>query len=166
MMKIYLSYIVFNCAIPGFRCMIPTIILLFSSVGSESAPHFNMSIWSWVRALTEAKEKGMGHAPIACEWDHPSSEWARGWGPYKKRRLFIVRAPPPGPLRRGVVPLTGYPPSSQGFLSPPWARSVGSGNYLEWVSKLMVPGSIWFNCPQKIWQVKVYWVDINHNQKS
>ena len=20
----------------------------------------------------------MGHAPIACEWDHPSSEWARG----------------------------------------------------------------------------------------
>ena len=19
-----------------------------------------------------------GHAPIACEWDHPSSEWARG----------------------------------------------------------------------------------------
>ena len=75
---------------------------------------------------------------------------------------FLVRAPPPGPLRRGVVPLTGYPPSSQGFLSPPWARtwdhelrysfevvpttnwassSVGSGNYPEWVSKLMVPGS-------------------------
>ena len=53
-----------------------------SSVGSESAPHFNMSLWSWVRALTEAKEKGMGHAPIACEWDHPSSEWASGWGPY------------------------------------------------------------------------------------
>ena len=25
MMKIYLSYIVFNCAIPGFRCMIPSI---------------------------------------------------------------------------------------------------------------------------------------------
>ena len=50
-----------------------------SSVGSESAPHFNMSLWSWVRALTEVKEKGMGHAPIACEWDHPSSEWARGW---------------------------------------------------------------------------------------
>ena len=48
-----------------------------------------MSLWSWVRALTEAKEKGMGHAPIACEWDHPSSEWARGWGPYKKRRLFF-----------------------------------------------------------------------------
>ena len=42
-----------------------------------------MSLWSWVRALTEAKEKGKGHAPIACEWDHPSSEWARGWGPYK-----------------------------------------------------------------------------------
>ena len=60
-----------------------------SSVGSESAPHFNMSLWSWVRALTEVKEKGMGHAPIACEWDHPSSEWARGWGPYKKRRLFL-----------------------------------------------------------------------------
>ena len=36
---------------------------------------------------------------------------------------FFVRAPPPGPLRRGVVPLTGYPPSSQGFLSPPWART-------------------------------------------
>ena len=54
-----------------------------SSIGSESTPHFNMSLWSWVRALTEAKEKGMGHAPIACEWDHPSSEWARGWGPYK-----------------------------------------------------------------------------------
>ena len=53
-----------------------------SSVGSESAPHFNMYLWSWVRALTEAKEKGMGHAPIAYEWDHPSSEWARGWGPY------------------------------------------------------------------------------------
>ena len=42
-----------------------------------------MSLWSWVRTLTEAKEKGMGHAPIACEWDHPSSEWARGWGPYR-----------------------------------------------------------------------------------
>ena len=72
---------------------------------------------------------------------------------------YIVRAPPLGPLRRGVVPLTSYPPSSQGFLSPSWARtwdhelrypfevvpttnwassSVGSGNYLEWVSKLMV----------------------------
>ena len=60
-----------------------------SPVGSESAPHFNMSLWSWVRALTEAKEKGMGHASIACEWDHSSSEWARGWGPYKKRRLFL-----------------------------------------------------------------------------
>ena len=94
-----------------------------SSVGSESAPHFNMSLWSWVRALTEAKEKGMGHAPIACEWDNPSSEWARGWGPYIKKAPFFVRAPPPGPLRRGVVPLTGYPPSSQGFLSPPWART-------------------------------------------
>ena len=58
-----------------------------SSVGSESAPHFNMSLWSWVRALTEAKEKGMGHAPIACEWDHPSSEWARGWGLYSGRAL-------------------------------------------------------------------------------
>ena len=77
-------------------------------IGSESAPHFNMSLWSWVRALTEAKEKGMGHAPIACEWDHPSSEWARGWDPYKKRRLLIVKAPLPSPLRRGVVPLTGY----------------------------------------------------------
>ena len=132
-----------------------------SPVGSESAPHFNMSLWSWVRALTEAKEKGKGHAPIAYEWDHPSSEWARGWGPYKKGAFFI-RAPPPGPLRRGVVPLTSYPPSSQGFLSPLWARtwdhelrypfevvpttnwassSVGSGNYLEWVSKFMVSGS-------------------------
>ena len=56
---------------------------LTSPVGSESAPHFNMSLWSWVRALTEAKEKGMGHALIVCEWDHPSSEWARGWGPYR-----------------------------------------------------------------------------------
>ena len=36
---------------------------------------------------------------------------------------MAVRAPPPGPLRQGVVPLTGYPPSSQGFLSPPWART-------------------------------------------
>ena len=59
-----------------------------SSVGSKSAPHFNMSLWSWVRALTEAKENGMGHAPIACEWDHPSSEWARGWGPYKANHLW------------------------------------------------------------------------------
>ena len=64
---------------------------------NESAPHFNMSLWSWVRALTEAKEKGMGHAPIACEWDHPSSEWARGWGPYKKRRLFLCKGPTPRP---------------------------------------------------------------------
>ena len=48
-----------------------------------------MSLWSWVRALTEAKEKGMGHAPIACEWDHPSSEWARGWGPYKESILTL-----------------------------------------------------------------------------
>ena len=61
-----------------------------SSVGSESAPHFNMSLWSWVRALTEAKEKGMGHAPIACEWDHPSSEWAKGCGPYRARRRLIL----------------------------------------------------------------------------
>ena len=28
MMKIYLSYIVFNCVIPGFRCMIPAVVLL------------------------------------------------------------------------------------------------------------------------------------------
>ena len=35
-----------------------------SSVGSESAPHFNMSLWSWVRALTEAKENGRGLAMI------------------------------------------------------------------------------------------------------
>ena len=35
----------------------------------------------------------------------------------------FVRAPPPGPLRRGVVPLIGYPPSSQGFISPPWAQT-------------------------------------------
>ena len=54
---------------------------------------------------------------------HPPSEWARGWALTIKRRLLIVRVPPPGPLRRGVVPLTGYPPSSQGFLSPPWART-------------------------------------------
>ena len=69
--------------------VVPTTNWASSSVGSESAPHFNMSLWSWVRALTEAKEKGMGHAPIACEWDHPSSEWAKGWGPYNKRRLFL-----------------------------------------------------------------------------
>ena len=62
-----------------------------SSVGSESAPHFNMSLWSWVRALTEAKEKGMGHAPIACEWDHPSSEWARGWGPYNFIHNLVIK---------------------------------------------------------------------------
>ena len=64
-----------------------------SSVGSESAPHFNMYLWSWVRALTEAKEKGMGHAPIACGWDHPSSEWARGWGPYSRGRSTMKRLP-------------------------------------------------------------------------
>ena len=61
-----------------------------SSVGSESAPHFNMSLWSWVRALTKAKEKGMGHAPIACEWDHPSLEWARGWGPYNTHMSVVI----------------------------------------------------------------------------
>ena len=61
-----------------------------SSVGSESASHFNMSFWSWVQALMEAKEKGMGHAPIACEWDHPSSEWARGWGPYNTTKILIT----------------------------------------------------------------------------
>ena len=60
-----------------------------SSIGSESASHFNMFLWSWVIALTEAKEKSKGHAPIACEWDHPSLEWAKGWGPYNKRRLFL-----------------------------------------------------------------------------
>ena len=27
MMKIHLSYIVFNCAIPGFRCMIPSYVI-------------------------------------------------------------------------------------------------------------------------------------------
>ena len=32
----------------------------------------------------------------------------RGGALTKKRRLFFVRAPLPGPLRRGVVPLTGY----------------------------------------------------------
>ena len=77
--------------------------------------------------------------------------------------FFIVRAHPLAHSDEGCHhSLTGYPPSSQGFLSPPWARtwdhelrypfevvpttnwatsSVGSGNYLEWVSKLMVPGS-------------------------
>ena len=69
--------------------VVPTTNWATSSVGSESAPHFNMSLWSWVRALTEAKEKGMGHALIACEWDHPSSEWARGWGLTTKRHLFL-----------------------------------------------------------------------------
>ena len=47
----------------------------------------------------------------------------QGVGPLQKKAPFFVRAPPPGPLRRGVVPLTGYPPSSQRFLSPPWART-------------------------------------------
>ena len=90
------------------------------------------------------------------------SVWPRNPMGHNEDVFFYVKAPPPGPLRRGVVPLTGYPPSSQGFLSPPWARtwdhelrypfvvvpttnwatsSVGSGNYHEWVSKLMVPGS-------------------------
>ena len=59
-----------------------------SSVGSESAPYFNMSLWSWVRALTETKEKSMRHAPITCEWDHPSSEWARGWSPYRNEHIL------------------------------------------------------------------------------
>ena len=53
---------------------------------------------------------------IACEWDHPSSEWARGWGPYNKRRLFIVVAHPLAHSDGGCYhSLTGYPPSSQGF---------------------------------------------------
>ena len=69
---------------------------------------------------------------VGCPWGARTGEprakaGARycepGWGPTIKRRLFIVTAPPPGPLRRGVVLLTGYPPSSQGFLSPPWART-------------------------------------------
>ena len=77
---------------PGFWGITAT-----SPIGSESAPHFNMSLWSWVRALTEAKEKVMGHAPIACEWDHPSSEWARGWGPYKKKGAFFCKGPTPWP---------------------------------------------------------------------
>ena len=50
-----------------------------------------MSLWSWVQALTEAKEKGMGHAPTACEWDHPSSEWARGWGPYTRGHVGCLK---------------------------------------------------------------------------
>ena len=43
-----------------------------------------------------------------------------------RRRVItlIVRAHPLALLRRGCHPsLTGYPPSSQGFLSPPWART-------------------------------------------
>ena len=68
-----------------------------SPVGSESAPHFNMSLWSWVRALTEAKEKGMGHALIACEWDHPSSEWARGGALTIKGAFFFCKGPTPWP---------------------------------------------------------------------
>ena len=87
---------------------------------------------------------------------------------YRKRvnakvRNYDVRAHPLAHSDGGCHPsLTGYPPNSQGFLSPPWARtwdhelrypfevvpttnwassSVGSGNYLEWVSKLMIPGS-------------------------
>ena len=92
-----------------------------------------MSLWSWVRALTEAKEKGMGHAPIACEWDHPSSEWARGWGPYKKKAPFFVRAPPPGPLRRGVVPLTGYRACPMPFsFASVRARTQDQRDILKW----------------------------------
>ena len=60
-----------------------------------------MSLWSWVRALMEAKENGKGHAPIACEWDHPSSEWARGWGPYKKGAFCKGPTPWPTPTRGG-----------------------------------------------------------------
>ena len=78
-----------------------------SSVGSESAPHFNMSLWSWVRALTEAKEKGMGHTPIACGGTTPRRS-GPGGGALTKKAPFFVRDPPPGPLQRGVVPLTGY----------------------------------------------------------
>ena len=42
-----------------------------------------LSSWSQVRAH--------GGERNPCEWDHPSSEWARGWGPYKKRKSSIKR---------------------------------------------------------------------------
>ena len=110
--------------------------------------------------------QGFLSPPWARTWDHelrypfevvPTTNWASssvGSENYLEWVPFFVRAPPLGPLRRGVVPLTGYPPSSQGFLLPPWARtwdhelrypfevvpttnwassSIGSENYLEWV---------------------------------
>ena len=38
----------------------------------------------------------------------PSVGVGQGVGPHNKKEPFFVRAPPPGPLRRGVVLLTGY----------------------------------------------------------
>ena len=55
MMKIYLSYIVFNCAIPGFRCMIlsiPTVSL-----------HLNY------RELTTAVTSKNGSQSLRFYWD-------------------------------------------------------------------------------------------------
>ena len=70
---------------------------------------------------------------VGCPWGARTGEprakaGARycelGWGPTIKRRLFIVRAHPLAHSDGGCHPsLTGYPPSSQGFLSPPWART-------------------------------------------
>ena len=84
----------------GYRGMSHTLFFrLHESSNPRPKGHIEMgstlttnwaSLWSWVRALTKAKEKGMGHAPIACEWDHPSSEWARGWGPYNSPRRVVL----------------------------------------------------------------------------
>ena len=120
-----------------------------SSVGSESTPHFNMSLWSWVRALTEAKEKGMGHASITCEWDHPSSEWARGWGPYKKRRLFC-KGPTPWP-----TPTRGGPTHSQAIGACPLPFSFASmrgqtqdqRDILKWGALSLPTGLVANMCP-------------------
>ena len=82
----------------------------------------------------------MGHAPIACEWDHPSSEWARGWGPYKKKAPFYCEGPTPGPTRRWA-PLT----SSIGSESAPHFNigPCGRGFELSWMRKKRAIGT----CP-------------------
>ena len=45
MMKIYLSYIVFNCAIPGFRCMIPARWRSCFKVLVESFSSLKQTFW-------------------------------------------------------------------------------------------------------------------------
>ena len=91
-----------------------------------------MSLWSWVRALTEAKEKGMGHAPIACEWTTPRRS-GPGGGTLTKQCAFFCKGPTPGPLRRGVVP-----PQAIGACSMPFsfasvrARTQDQRDILKW----------------------------------